>query len=314
MKLFAPTPRHSVAALGEARLIARIRRWLGRACPPSPAGIGDDCAVLPEAAGAGARLVTVDPVVYGRHFDDRLAPAAAGAKLLKRNLSDIAAMGGRPEAAVVALALDPRVRVAWLEEFYRGLAAAARRYRVAIVGGDVAQAPGVFVATLTLLGSAGSTGRRTPLLRTGGRIGDVLYVTGELGASVASGHHHRFAPRLAEGAWLARQPAVRAMMDISDGLAKDLHAVTPAGAAPVILASQVPRRRGADLQSALTEGEDYELLVVADRRADLPAFERAWRRAFRRVRLTRIGEFRRAGKAVPGAVNLDHYRGYEHLR
>lgn len=94
---FTRHPRESVAALGEVRLIAAIRGWLGDTSPRSPFGIGDDCAVLPSAPGAG--LVTVDPVIHGRHFDDSVPPEAVGAKLLKRNLSDIAAMGGRPRAA-----------------------------------------------------------------------------------------------------------------------------------------------------------------------------------------------------------------------
>ena len=96
----------SVAALGEEALIGRIRRWLGPVSPRAPFGIGDDCAVLPGARGR--QLLTVDPVVYGRHFDDSIPARAVGTKLLKRNLSDLAAMGGRPSAAVIALSLDPR--------------------------------------------------------------------------------------------------------------------------------------------------------------------------------------------------------------
>ncbi|MEI6862697.1 MAG: AIR synthase related protein, partial [Verrucomicrobiota bacterium] len=146
----------AVAALGEQRLIAAIQGWLGTASPGPPFGIGDDCALLPAARGV--QLLTVDPVIYGEHFNDQVPPQAVGGKLLKRNLSDIAAMGGRPRAAVVALALDPRVKVAWLEAFYRGLAAASRRHGVPIVGGDVARHDRGLVATLTLLGTA-ATGR-----------------------------------------------------------------------------------------------------------------------------------------------------------
>jgi len=91
---FTDNPARSIAALGEEKLIAAIRRWLGAASPRAPFGIGDDCAVVP--AGRTAQLLTVDPVIYGEHFDDRVPARAAGEKLLKRNLSDIAAMGGRP--------------------------------------------------------------------------------------------------------------------------------------------------------------------------------------------------------------------------
>src|SRR3954471_10874438 len=120
MHPFTKRSDESVSAWGEEKLIMAIRRWLGAVSPRSPFGIGDDCAVL--AAARRPQLITVDPVVYGRHFDDRVAPRGVGAKLLKRNLSDIAAMGGRPTAAVLALTLDARISRTWLEKFYRGLA------------------------------------------------------------------------------------------------------------------------------------------------------------------------------------------------
>ena len=306
---FTRHPRESVAALGEVRLIAAIRGWLGDTSPRSPFGIGDDCAVLPSAPGAG--LVTVDPVIHGRHFDDSVPPEAVGAKLLKRNLSDIAAMGGRPRAAVLAVTLDARVRIRWLERFYRGLAAAAREHDVSIVGGDVAEAPGILAASLTLIGSA--AGARI-LTRRGARAGDWIYVTGELGASRASGHHHAFTPRLAEGTWLASRPEVRSMMDISDGLAKDLVALTPPGATPALEEKSLPLRKGASTKSALTEGEDYELVFATASRTDREAFETAWRRRFPRVRLTCIGRFRARGKRRPATPALTNLHGYEHFR
>ncbi len=309
MNPFAKKTADSVAALGEEKLIAAIRRWLGTASPRAPFGIGDDCAVLPPSRGP--QLITVDPVIFGRHFDASIPPRAVGAKLLKRNLSDLAAMGGRPTAAVLALTLDPRTSLAWLEQFYRGLAACARRYRVPIVGGDIAQADGILAASLTLLGAA--TGPRV-VTRTGARVGDAIYVTGTLGRSLPSGHHFKFAPRLAEGAWLAAQPAVRAMMDVSDGLAKDLHALTPRSATPALDATALPLRRDADLRAALTDGEDYELVFALSARVDDTAFIRVWSRAFPRTRLTRIGHFARAGAMPPTALNLDAFSGYEHLR
>jgi thiamine-monophosphate kinase len=306
---FTDQPRESVAALGEEKLIAAIRRWLGAASPRAPFGIGDDCAVLPPSRGR--QLLTVDPVIYGRHFDATVPPRDVGAKLLRRNLSDLAAMGGRPTAAVLALTLDARVSRAWLEGFYRGLAADARRHRVPVVGGDIAQAQGVLGASLTLLGEAAAP---RVLTRTGARIGDWIYVTGVLGGSVASGHHFKFSPRLAEGAWLARRADVRAMMDVSDGLAKDLHALTPRGAEPALEADALPRRAGADVRAALTDGEDYELVFVVSARADRTRFERAWARAFPRLRLSCIGRFVRAGARPAGALALASFHGYEHLR
>jgi len=315
---FAKRKSASVAACGESALLEKIRRWLGPVSPPPPAGMGDDCALLPPSRKN--LLITTDPVIYGRHFDDTVPPAAVGAKLLKRNLSDLAAMGARPTSAVLALTLDPRVSVHWMEQFYRGLAAAARRWRVRIVGGDLSQAENFIGAYLTLLGEP--AGRRA-VTRAGARSGDSIFVTGELGGS-RLGHHWDFLPRLAEGAWLARRPVVRAMMDVSDGLAKDLFALAPAGTLPALDPAAVPvsaaaRRLAAHtvqspLQHALGDGEDYELVFALAAGTDEGAFTRAWDRAFPRTRLTRIGRFIPQKNFPPGALRLDRFHGYEHLQ
>lgn len=319
MTPFTPNRARSVAARGESRLIAEIRRWLGDASPAAPFGIGDDCAVIPPTRRH--QLVTTDPVIHGRHFDDTIPARAVGAKLLKRNLSDIAAMGGRPVAAVVSLALAPEVSMAWLRGFYLGLATTARQYRVKIVGGDITQGPrGFFGAFLTLHGE--SSGSRV-ITRTGARAGDSILVTGRLGGS-RLGHHHRFTPRLAEGAWLARRPEVRAMMDVSDGLAKDLEALTTDGLAAALCEPAVPVSAAArhaakksgrsPLAHALGDGEDYELLIIVRGRADLLRLARDWRRRFPSVPLTHVGRFGRAGHLPAGSLDLSRYRGYEHLR
>lgn len=324
MHPFSDDPALTIASLGEQKLLARIRRWLGSAMPPAPHGMGDDCAVLPvpaapRARAAGGRrpsppapLVTVDPVIYGEHFDDAVSPRAAGQKLLSRNLSDIAAMGGRPRAAVLALALDPRTRVDWLEAFYRGLAATARRHAVPLVGGDVATHRGGLVASLTLLGET-TAGRA--ITRAGAAIGDFIAVTGVLGGSLASGHHWRFTPRLAEGAWLAARREVTAMMDLSDGLAKDLHALAPARSRPLLFGDLVPRRRACDLRAALTDGEDYELLfTLRGKPAALARLAAEWAHAFPRTPFTVIGRFAAASEPAAGALDLSAYHGFEHFR
>lgn len=318
MSPFTAQRAASVTALGERRLIANIKRWLGDVTPAAPFGIGDDCAVIPPARRH--QLVTTDPVIHGRHFDDRASARAVGAKLLKRNLSDIAAMGGRPVAAVVALALAPETSLAWLRGFYLGLAAAARQYRVRIVGGDVTQAPaGFFGAFLTLHGESG--GRL--ITRTGARRGDHIYVTGSLGGSLLGGQF-RFVPRLAEGAWLAARSEVVAMMDVSDGIANDLGALTSTGLAPALRAEAVPvsaaarrmarRAGGTPLAHALGDGEDYELLVIVRAAANRGKLARAWRRRFPGLPLTHLGNFVAAGRVPAGAIDLAAYRGYEHLR
>jgi thiamine-monophosphate kinase len=319
MTPFTSSRAQSVTAHGERRLIAGIRRWLGRASPASPFGIGDDCAVIPPTRHH--QLVTTDPVIYGRHFDTTVPPRAAGAKLLKRNLSDIAAMGGRPAAAVVSLALGPDTSFRWLREFHLGLAVCALQHGVKIVGGDITQGPvGFFGAFLTLHGE--SAGRRV-VTRSGAKPGDLLYVTGRLGGSLL-GHHHTFLPRLAEGAWLGGRPEVRAMMDVSDGIAKDIDSLTPDGLAPALQASAMPISAAArrlakatkrpPLHHALTDGEDYELLVVVRAQADTARFETAWRKRFPRLKLSRLGRFVRKGQLPAGALCLGDYQGYEHLR
>lgn len=309
MNPFARQHTDSVASLGESGLLRVIRQWLGRAAPTEPFGMGDDCAVLPKAKAA--RLITVDPVIYKRHFDDKVAPRDTGAKLLKRNLSDLAAMGGKPTAAVLALTLDPRTSLKWLEGFYRGLAACALRYNVPIVGGDIAESAGVISASLTLLGNP--TGRQV-LTRRGAAMGDWIYVTGQLGNSLNSGHHYRFTPRLAEGAWLAQRREVKAMLDVSDGLAKDIQALTPTGAHPGIIAAQLPLRRGADIAAALKDGEDYELLFALSAKADQATFARNWKKAFPRTKLTCIGRFTRAGSHDENSLRMECYHGFEHLQ
>ena len=318
MSPFTSNRARSAGARGERRLITEIRRWLGDASPASPFGIGDDCAVIPPTRRH--QLVTTDPVIHGRHFDDRVPARAVGAKLLKRNLSDIAAMGGRPVAAVISLALAPETSVAWLRGFYLGLAECARRHDVKIVGGDITQGPkGFFGAFLTLHGE--STGRL--ITRTGAKAGDHIFVTGRLGGSLL-GHHHRFSPRLAEGAWLSGRPEVRAMMDVSDGLAKDLESLTPAGLVPALDAAAIPisqaarrqaKRSGqSPLHHALGDGEDYELLIVIRSQADLGRLQRDWQKRFPSVPMARLGHFVAQGKLPTGALHLSDYRGYEHLR
>jgi thiamine-monophosphate kinase len=315
MTPFTRKRAQSVGAHGELRLIAAVRRWLGDASPAAPFGIGDDCAVIPPTRHH--QLVTTDPVIYGQHFDRSVSARAVGAKLLKRNLSDIAAMGGRPVAAVISLALAPGTSMAWLRDFYLGLADCARQYRVKIVGGDITQGPdNFFGAFLTLHGE--SSGR--VITRRGARLGDAIFVTGRLGGSLA-GHHFKFTPRLAEGAWLARQPEVVAMMDVSDGVAKDVQSLTPAGLVAGVPPDFVPvsaaarkaaRRSGRPAWShALTDGEDYELLFVLGATADQTAFRRRWARRFK-TPLQPIGIFTR--KLAPDHVNWSLLHGYEHLR
>ncbi|MBI2513051.1 MAG: thiamine-monophosphate kinase [Opitutae bacterium] len=319
MNPFTSRPADSVAALGERLLIVEMRKWLGKTSPRAPFGIGDDCAVV--SSTGKPMLITTDPVIYGGHFNDSMSPREAAAKLLRRNLSDIAAMGGRPIAAVLSLALPAQTSLRWLRAFYRGIAADARRFRVKIVGGDITQtAPGFLGAFLTLHGEAAAA---RVVTRTGARAGDAIFVTGTLGGSLL-GHHCNFTPRLAEGAWLASREEIRAMMDVSDGIAKDLGSLTPPGLVPALVGAAIPisaaakrmaRRSGrAPLAHALSDGEDYELLFIVSGPSDAEEFARAWRRQFPRVQLTKLGVFVPRGELPADALRLGDYHGYEHFR
>ncbi len=328
MSLFTSEPGQSVGALGEVALIEWIGAWLGPVTPPSPAGIGDDCAVIPPSAcGKGGILATTDGVLLGRHFTEDAEPERVAGKLLKRNLSDIAAMGGSPGPALVALVLSRRTRTAWLQRFYEGLAACAKHYGVPVVGGDVAQGPDdFFSAHVSLLGAA--PGR--VLTRHGARKGDALFVTGELGGSLL-GHHFDFQPRLEEGRFLAEHGAVRSCIDVTDGLAKDLRALLPGGTDAALESEKLPVAEAArelargsgrsPLEHALCDGEDYELLFTLDARAEEGAFLQEWEKRFA-TRLTRIGTVcesvaghgQRLLREGPGGRVLCKGRGYEHLR
>lgn len=319
MSPFTAQASKAVSAIGEARLIADIRRWLGSASPRTPGGIGDDCAVL--AGSLQHQLITVDPVIHGEHFDDTIPARGVGAKLFNRNLSDIASMGGRPRAAVIALALSEKVKTEWLREFYRSLATIARQHHVPIIGGDIARHSEGLIATMTIIGEAAE---KRCLTRQGAAPGDWIFVTGKLGGS-RLGWHYKFKPRLAEGQWLARHPHVRSMMDISDGLAKDVHALTPAHCRAALSAAAVPISRSAQLLArkhgqtalahALSDGEDYELLFTLSGNADPEVFAAEWRKHFR-LRLSCIGRFlkRRARPVDADELDLAQYHGFEHLR
>jgi thiamine-monophosphate kinase len=293
MKPFTTSPPEAVTALREIALLRAMREWLGIVSPPSPQGMGDDCAVL-DLGATHAILAKSDGVVYGRHFDDSAKPGAVAAKLLKRNLSDIAAMGGTPKHALVHLVIGRNLSSAWLKEFYVGLAKCCQEYGITVAGGGTAQGPeGVFAADLTLLGIAGAN----VLLRAGAEIDDAIFVTGELGGSIL-GKHLEFTPRLVEGQWLSQQNGVRGVIDISDGLAKDLPEILPADSdaqidpAAIPISAAAKKLSGQDKQPVLThvltDGEDYELLFALNSALNPKTFAESWRKTFT-TKLTQIG-------------------------
>jgi len=361
------TPKTSRASsLGESALIQRIRlRAAGTTPPELRLGIGDDCALL--RPGPGEELaVTTDLSIAGRHFRlDWHPPESVGHRTLARGLSDLAAMGARPVAAFLSLALPrelvqkPKARSApqsasaareapnsqspWIDRFLDGFLSLARDFETPLAGGDLAESP-VAVADVVL---TGAVRQGQALLRSGARPGDVLYVTGALGAAAAgldrlsklvaavkklrphqrrSLHRipdefkalldpHLFpTPRIAQGLWLARNAMASAAIDLSDGLSIDLaHLCAESGVAAEVDAAALPIASGATPIQALNGGEDYELLFAAPPSARVPG-------QIEGLPVTRIGRILAPRTSAPpvtlitprGAVALTP-RGWQHF-
>jgi thiamine-monophosphate kinase len=269
---------------GEDRLVAELTRALPLGADVR-VGAGDDCAVIGKPRDKRWQLLKADAVVEGVHFLATDEPHRVGRKALCRALSDIAAMGGVPLHALVTVAASPEVKVATLHALYAGLRDAAQRFAVSIVGGETSRSPGPLFINITL---TGGVERKHCTLRSGGKPRDALYVTGQLGGSRA-GKHLDFTPRLAEARWLVAHAPIHAMMDLSDGLAADLpRLATASGCGFRLDETAIPRSPGATLQQALTDGEDFELLFAISPRA-AKKLERAWRRKFPKLPLSRIG-------------------------
>ncbi|MCB1121775.1 MAG: thiamine-phosphate kinase, partial [Verrucomicrobiae bacterium] len=233
MSPFTQVAQDQVGQLGERALIHSIRDWLGDSGRPTPEGIGDDAAVI--ALEPGKLAAAKDCLVYGKHFDANTAPGLAGAKLLKRNLSDLAAMGARPSHALLACMLPSNLNLEWLQRFYEGIRDCSLAYHVTVVGGDVTSTFKDLAFSLTLLGICPDR----PLPRKTARPGDSLWVTGSLGGSLRSKHLH-FEPRLKEGAWLAGNAAVSSAIDVSDGLGTDLLNLCPSHCDVILELSKLP--------------------------------------------------------------------------
>ncbi|GDX10381.1 thiamine-monophosphate kinase [Verrucomicrobiota bacterium] len=283
-----------VSSLGEDAVVAALTR--GLPCGEDVRlGAGDDCAVIGGARDRMWQLLKTDCVVEGVHFLAAEKPARIGWKAMCRAVSDIAAMGGGPRHALITIAVACDVKMAWLRGIYAGLRAAARRFGVSIVGGETSRSPGPAFISIAL---TGEVERTRCVTRGGGKAGDVLFVTGRLGGSLA-GKHLDFIPRIAEARWLTANFKIRAMMDISDGLAADLPRLARAsGCGFEICEETIPRNRGCTVAQALSDGEDFELLFAV-RPADASRLEAQWRRKFPKLPLTKIGALRRRNADNP---------------
>ncbi len=243
----------NVKDIGEDRLIERLVSGLAQRGEVI-VGPGDDCAVL-----EGGVLLKTDCVVEGVHFLASEDARRVGWKAVARVVSDFVSMGGRPQALLVTLAISEQHRVDWLEALYAGMQSCAERYDCSIVGGETSSLPAGAVISVAGTGYLAS---EQPLLRSTAAAGDAVFVTGRLGGSLA-GWHLDFQPRLENMLWLLEHYRPSAMMDLSDGLAKDLARLAKASGLDYELdLSKLPCMEGASLEQALGDGEDYELLLT----------------------------------------------------
>ncbi len=251
-------------------------------------GIGDDCAVM-DIDAHRVRLVTTDLMVEHVHFVCDSPPEGVGHKLLAVSLSDVAAMGGKPTDAVVSVAVPTNFDVGYVERIYTGLYACAERFGVAIVGGDTTRSPEALVLNLTL---TGEMAKDRVCYRSGAQPGDLICVSGTLG-DAAGGlammrgdmglsredrahllrQFNRPEPRVVLGQTLAETGVVKAMMDVSDGVASDMrHMCRRSGVSAILQETAIPmsdafvrfceKSQQPAVHLALSGGEDYELLFV----------------------------------------------------
>jgi thiamine-monophosphate kinase len=295
--------------MNEFELIAQLTKSLP-ANKSVVTGAGDDCAVLDLNSPEKLILFKTDAVVEGIHFTKDTPPEKIGRKALARCLSDIAAMAGTPVAALVTIGLPEKFEPGFVAKIYDGLNALAEKSGVAVVGGETTTNPGRILISIALIGTVT---RGKQILRGGAKPGDAIFVTGELGGSVAE-RHLEFEPRLAEARWLAEHFAIHAMIDLSDGLAGDLrHILKASGVGAELLKPAVPVSRAAKLRAqkklafaaALTDGEDFELLFTVGS-GDAVKLLDAWKMKFPQLKLSCIG------KIVAGDGILIHDKSGSH--
>ena len=283
--------------MNEFDLIARLTKSLP-ANASVVTGAGDDCAVLDLGVPDKLILFKTDAMVESIHFTYETPPEKIGRKALARCLSDIAAMVGTPTAALVTLALPKNFDAEFVGKIYEGLNALAKKFGVAIVGGETTTNPERILISISLLGTVP---RGKQVLRNGAKVGDAIFVTGELGGSLV-GKHLDFEPRLEEARWLAEHFHLHALMDLSDGLAGDLqHIVNANQVGAELLKSALPVSRAAKLRArenssakpavlaALTDGEDFELLFTLASKDAVKLLD-AWKKRFSQTKLTCIGK------------------------
>jgi thiamine-monophosphate kinase len=296
---------NSLRDIGEDALIQRLIRLVPR--DPSPlAGPGDDCAVIdPGPGSAMLQLLKTDAMVAGIHFLPDSPARAVGWKAAARVVSDFAAMGGRPERFLITLALDPQSPLCWAEELYRGIGDCLSAFDAVLAGGETSSVPAGSAAVISIA-ATGCVPRDQLVLRSTGKPGHALFVTGTLGGSLR-GKHLSFSPRSKEANWLVSNYKPTAMMDVSDGLAKDLPRLAAASGCGFELdRERLPVTPGCTLAQALGDGEDFELLFACEE-ARSAAMLAAWPAAFPDLPLSRIGQLVASGSGETLAGGWDHF-------
>ena len=294
--------------LGEDELVKRILSQL----PIPPVGTslvvgpGDDCAVVDVGLERHYQLLKTDSIVEGVHYLKTDAAELVGWKAVARVISDFAAMGGVSSHLLITIAMPSNTEVAYVEELYQGMSQCADRYNAIISGGETTKVPEGAAALISVSGT-GWVEKTKYITRAGGSAGDEIFVTGKLGGSI-TGKHLNFQPRMSQAKWLVENYKVTAMMDLSDGIAKDLPRMAKASECGFTIREEaIPRNEGCDLESALGDGEDYELLFT------LPAHlvERLiseWKLEFPDILLSAIGKLE--ADVSMGSIDA---KGWEHF-
>lgn len=288
--------------IGEDALIDRLTGLVPQDADPLT-GPGDDCAVIDRGAPT-LLLLKTDALVEHVHFLPSASARAVGWKAVARVVSDFAAMGGKPEHFLITLALPPETEISWVEDLYRGMGDCLGKFGGFLAGGETSSVPSGSAAVISIA-ATGSVGRGQLVLRSTAKPGDILFVTGTLGGSI-HGKHLAFSPRVEAAEWLVTHFKPTAMMDLSDGLAKDLPRMAAAsGCGFIITGSELPLTPGSTPAQAVGDGEDFELLFCIREAYSLP-LEEAW--PFPDLPLTRIGRMVEAGEGMTLAGGWEHFR------
>lgn len=287
--------------IGEDALIDRLIRLVPRAAADA-GGPGDDCAVI-DSGSSVIQLLKTDALVEHIHFLPEASPRAVGWKSVARVVSDFAAMGGKPEHFLVTLALAGSVEVSWIEEVYRGIGDCLGKFGGLLAGGETSGVPEGSAAVISIA-ATGSAPRDHLVLRSTAKPGEAILVTGTLGGSIR-GKHLDFTPRVAEAEWLVSHFKPSAMMDLSDGLAKDLPRLAAASSIGFrIDEPALPLSPGVDAKAALGDGEDFELLFTLPQDQVALLLEQ-W--PFAEVPLTAIGTTTSPDQGMNLSGGWDHF-------